>query len=359
MRKNMNMKKLVWMVLAWVYAWVIFVMTVATIRISSTANQQAMVQAPTHIRDIFNTNLTHNHEMNTSYNASESRIYRMPNVRIGNPKQLYMNLMPVFQCDVTETVVLIFVHSAAQYKSRRSLIRETWGSFDKLHQYSTRTVFMLGTPGNDTLQSEVEQEAELHNDIVQGSFNESYHNLVYKHVMALKWITQTQKCINISSIIKVDDDVYINMNQLDYFLQTKHVNDSRAGKYLYCNIYHEYEHIRNTSSKYMISEDEAPNWIYPDFCQGFSHIMSPDVPGLLYKASTFTRAIWLDDVYVTGYLAREAGIHLRQMWFPFATFTTKSRPHNGIFLLTENMIKQESVWKRLAADHRLLLASRD
>ena len=352
------------MVLTWIYASAIVMMTIATIRISSTTHNRDMadLQGHTHLRDIFNTVLIPKQDFNTNYNISEDRIFLMPNITIENPKQLYINLMPVFQCAVTENVVLIFVHSAAQYKSRRNLIRETWGSFDKLHQYSTRTVFMLGTPGNDTLQSEVEQEAELHNDIVQGSFNESYHNLVYKHVMALKWMTETQQCINISSIIKVDDDVYINMNQLDYFLQTKHANDSQAGKYLYCNIFRQQGPVRNISSaysKYMISEDEAPNWRYPDFCQGLGHIMSPDVPGLLYKASTFTRAIWLDDVYVTGYLAREAGIHLRQMAKPFATFYMSSGPQNGIFLLTEDMVKQESVWTKLAADHRLLLVSRD
>ena len=37
------------------------------------------------------------------------------------------------------------------------------------------------------LQSKIEEESALYGDIVQGTFHDSYHNLTYKHVMALDW----------------------------------------------------------------------------------------------------------------------------------------------------------------------------
>ena len=42
------------------------------------------------------------------------------------------------------------------------------------------------------------------NDIVQGSFNENYRNLIYKHIMALKWVIQLNQCLDVKVVVKLD-----------------------------------------------------------------------------------------------------------------------------------------------------------
>ena len=284
-------------------------------------------------------------------------MYVMPKVTIEEPERVLINVWPALSCNRNESFAVFVVHSSAEYRERRSLIRESWASFDKLHQYNIRVVFILGTPEQESVQKEVQKEAALWNDIVQGSFNESYRNLTYKHILALKWVIQLKQCLDVKVVVKLDDDVFINMYQLDVFLKSVYSNDSKAGQYMYCNICSRYYPHRNQASKYVISEHDAPYWQWPAFCQGFAYIISPDVPDLLYKAMPFTKSVWLDDVYVTGYLAREARIQQIQMQPPFATFVNKYSESSGIFFRSEDMKKALSFWREMADYHHIRLSS--
>lgn len=54
----------------------------------------------------------------------------------------------------------------------------------------------------------MESENNQYGDILQGNFIDSYHNLSYKHTMALKYVAE--RCTQVPYILKCDDDVIIN-----------------------------------------------------------------------------------------------------------------------------------------------------
>ena len=286
-------------------------------------------------------------------------IYKMANVTIGEAVDILITSWPVVRCDLNSSVILVVVHNAAMYTERRKLIRETYGTVDKLSDSRVLVMFMLGKVDNVSLEAIIDQEAAMYNDIVQGSFTETYHNLAYKHVMTLKWTIQLQTCVKVKAVIKVDDDVFINMYQLDRFMRDTYVKDSSKRKYIYCNIYPNALPYRKKTSKWYISHQAMPTWQWPVFCQGFAYIASPDVAGLLYRSSPFTKLVWLDDVYVTGYLAREAKITHTQMKHPYGKFYPKSKPNTGIFMLDRNIDKAWPFWRNLTRDHHKMIYEKD
>ena len=61
---------------------------------------------------------------------------------------------------------------------------------------------------------------------------------------------------------------------------------------------------RNESYKWYITPEEYPGNTYPPYCYGNGYLMTRDLIPLLYNASLYTRNFWVDDVYFSGFLAR-------------------------------------------------------
>lgn len=123
------------------------------------------------------------------------------------------------KCKSTELFMLIFIHSAVGNFEKRNTIRKTWGN-DQLWNKSEnpiRIVFMVGESGNATIDKQLKVENNNYNDIIQGNFKDSYHNITYKHVMGLKWVTYF--CSNAKYIFKSDDDIFVDPIQLIYYLK--------------------------------------------------------------------------------------------------------------------------------------------
>jgi hypothetical protein len=86
-----------------------------------------------------------------------------------------------FPCNGSSSLLLlVLVHSAPGNVEKRRTIRETWGR--GFHQL----LFLLGSVESRAAQTALEEENRTYRDLVQGSFSDSYRNMTYKHVMALK-----------------------------------------------------------------------------------------------------------------------------------------------------------------------------
>ena len=66
--------------------------------------------------------------------------------------------------------------------------------------------------------------------------------------------------------------------------------------------------IRNTTSKYFISESQFGPAQYPDFNTGPAYVLTSDILGQLYRASLDDVFFKLEDVYVTGMMATKLRI---------------------------------------------------
>lgn len=117
------------------------------------------------------------------------------------------------------TSLFVAVISAVNYFDKRNVIRETW--LNHLHQLQTHFgasmtlvgfAFIVGLTENDEIQTQIEAESAAHGDIIQIDMNDVYYNLTQKVVGLVNWMNH--HCSQVDFILKVDDDVYVNVQNL-------------------------------------------------------------------------------------------------------------------------------------------------
>lgn len=84
------------------------------------------------------------------------------------------------------------------------------------HESSLRFFSCLfsGKTDNSTLDLLVAEEADLYNDMIVFDFIDTYKNLTLKFVNAIRWIKNDCHMPTIQAVVKVDDDVWVNMPML-------------------------------------------------------------------------------------------------------------------------------------------------
>lgn len=137
--------------------------------------------------------------------------------------------------NATNRTVFVVVISAPRNLEKRNVIRETWRNH--LMEESIKELllggfaFFLGQTEDNTTQSEIEKENNIHGDIIQIEMEDFYKNLSLKVAGLFNWLHQ--RCAQIDFILKVDDDVYINVHNLVHFTQLTpydyHSNKSMFG----------------------------------------------------------------------------------------------------------------------------------
>lgn len=223
----------------------------------------------------------------------------------------YLIENPKLCSSVPNLTVLVIVHSAPNHFKRRLAIRKTWTNntyFSDLG--SVRVLFLLGRVKDIKLQEEIEEEFNHYGDLLQGDFIDAYRNLTHKGVMAYKWMTE--RCRNAKFILKVDDDITVNM----YKLFTE-VLPSYKGKTkeILCNHIHPGTMliIRSKKSKWYVSENHfRGEKFYPRYCSGFMVLFTNDAIPAIYRSASLTPFFWVDDVYLYGLVPSHVpGIHYK------------------------------------------------
>uniref|UniRef100_A0A1Q3FWG1 Hexosyltransferase n=1 Tax=Culex tarsalis TaxID=7177 RepID=A0A1Q3FWG1_CULTA len=201
--------------------------------------------------------------------------------------------------DRRSPLVLVLVHSAPTNWYKRNTIRDTWGRYDP----RAKLVFLLGAVNSSVLQRRIEQENRMYDDIVQGSFLDAYRNMTYKHVMALKWFTY--HCPEAKYVLKADDDVFVNTPALYDVLAGLQTQRRRL---LFCQEIRNAPVKRTHRSKWFVSIPEYRDKYYPDHCPGYSILYTPDVAYQLYREAMRQPYFWIDDVHITGTIARRINV---------------------------------------------------
>ena len=125
-------------------------------------------------------------------------------------------------CNVERISLVTIIHSAAQNKDARKMIRDTWGNPD-IPDIATRLVFLLGATDDTKLQNSISEESSAHGDIVQGEFLDTYHNLSYKAIMGNLWVSEF--CEQAEFVVKTDDDMFVDLFEV-YVLTRKYLNST-------------------------------------------------------------------------------------------------------------------------------------
>ena len=200
-------------------------------------------------------------------------------------------------------LVSIVVCSAPDHFVRRQTIRRTWGQ-------RVKPIFFIGVTLNRSLAADIEREMHQHGDIVQGTFADAYRNLTYKHVMALSWANA--KCQS-KFILKVDDDVYINVQRVMSYLNTLEQDPAETTAAIYCDVVKRAKVKRSFRSKWRVTFAEFPLYFYPDYCSGWFIVYVRSTIAHLLGQIESVPYLWVDDVYVTGLLAQKAGVERKSI----------------------------------------------
>ena len=189
----------------------------------------------------------------------------------------------------------------------RQAIRDSWGNDQDLPR-GTRVIFLLGHVGNESspLQINVTKESEIHGDILQEDFIDSYANLTVKSLMLLKWFSQS--CYNqVPYVLKTDDDVYINLKNLHRVASLNKKNKLLLGT-LICGA----TPIRDPYNKWFAPKYMYAKKRYPNYLSGTAYLMSKSVASLLYqnsvKNSVKMPVFHMEDIFITGIVAQYSGI---------------------------------------------------
>lgn len=205
--------------------------------------------------------------------------------------------------------LLVLVHSSAGHFKERETIRTSWSAGSGwLKNLTIRVVFFLAEVEDPSLQTLIAHENRFHGDTVQGNFIDSYRNLTYKHVMALRWAVDN--CPRVPRVMKMDDDIFVHVFNLAKVVD---LTTDFGSAWIACYVQKQMPIVRSPGSKWKVEETDYPGAFYEDYCSGWAYITEPTTLLSVVEESKYRPYFWVDDVHVTGTLARMAGVELKRM----------------------------------------------
>ncbi|KAK8381318.1 hypothetical protein O3P69_018422 [Scylla paramamosain] len=241
--------------------------------------------------------------------------------------------------------VVAYVHSAITRVEQRQETRRTWANSTALKMV---VVFMVGRPRNRMEQVLIQKESSFHHDIVQGDYADHYHLLSYKALSSLRWITKN--CAHVPWTLHADDDVLVDTFFLRQFIQGQERSQDRDK--LHCKeLVGEKVHRKG---KWGVLPSELAATHYPPYCQGFLWLLpTAQVPKLL-QASAYVNFLWVDDAYITGFLAIKANISIHDIKDLMATTILASVDVGTKLAWVHLLFKRRSVeWQRILNHYRV------
>ncbi|XP_074661292.1 beta-1,3-galactosyltransferase 4-like [Tubulanus polymorphus] len=228
---------------------------------------------------------------------------------------------------------LVYIHTAVVNWKKRKLIRNSWGSLDNQRRFRFRIIFFIGVdrrrhprwsflPARWSAAMEnrnkrwLREEISGHGDIVQASFVDSYRNMTLKALTAMSWVEKY--CHQVEYIVKLDDDVYLNVPRLlekipTYFSpQSTGSNSGPPG--LTCHVPTNNIPMREKFQKWFVTSQEYSGEFYPDYCFGYGYVLHIDTLLRLNEVAQRTVPLfWIDDVFITGIIRQVAGLAIRNI----------------------------------------------
>ncbi|OWF55957.1 Beta-1,3-galactosyltransferase 1 [Mizuhopecten yessoensis] len=222
--------------------------------------------------------------------------------------------------------VLILVTTTHAHYSQREAMRTSWLTDTKNNKGNVRYAFLLGISASQTENVQIKQENGIYHDILQEIFIDSYKNLTYKTMMALKWAKT--RCAHAWHILKTDDDVYVNIPGLLKSLKT-HAKALLSAVGGTCpNMAFP---VRDKDSKFYVDIETYPGKYYPTYCSGTAYIMSMTVAKCVLEISENIPFFPIEDIYIA--------FCIHKLGFRFVNIGGFHR-----FFITPNMCNYKSDW---------------
>ena len=119
--------------------------------------------------------------------------------------------------------IFIAVNSAPGNFDKRNSIRQTWRKHIPIVEAQglmglSGFAFILGLTKDNVTQTKIDEENNENGDIIQIEMSDFYWNLSFKVAGLLNWLYRN--CAKVDFVLKTDDDVYVNVRTLAYFVQS-------------------------------------------------------------------------------------------------------------------------------------------
>jgi len=283
-------------------------------------------------------------------NDSRSQTYEN-HTHVAHPHPFHYLLNTESVCKKIDVFLIIYVHTAPKHYKRRMVIRQTWGNQKYYPDVPIRLIFVMGkTFDKPEVQDALAFESEQYGDIVQEDFLDSYKNLTYKGVAALKWISNY--CKHAKFVLKTDDDIFVNMFTLLRHLKSIDKHGMQNQNLILCLVWYRMKVMRG--GKWKVSKEQFKDEFYPTYCSGSAFTLSMDSALAMHEASYHVPFFWVDDFYITGLLPLHAGLKHKQFMSTYVLNGNKlEEKFTGpqwftyIFSHVHNLNKIQAVWDRL------------
>ncbi|KAI4902872.1 hypothetical protein NFI96_000376, partial [Prochilodus magdalenae] len=244
------------------------------------------------------------------------------------------------RCQKENPFLVLMVPVAPGNREARDAVRSTWGSEKMVMNKVVSLFFMLGQPSSETGEEQTQkllQEREEYHDIVQSDFLDSYKNLTIKTMVIMEWLTS--HCQNASYAMKIDSDMFLNVDTLVNMLLKAPSQDYLTGLIgMHSGV------IRDPGSKWYFPKDVFPDDFYPPYALGLGYVFSMDLPEKLVEGAKYVKAVYIEDVYI-GLIMKYLGIPVTQsgpgLFNGFGVTYNRCTYSKLIVAITSNLQQQE------------------
>jgi len=246
--------------------------------------------------------VTVSHKLETLYDADSDTFSVLDRTNVS------FLMRPRIACRQVKIVLMAL--TAPKNVEKRERLRRQFGEKEGVY-----ILFLLGKTSSSALQEKLQTENMVHGDMVQISVMDHYKALSYKTLTGFIWANRF--CGSAKYIVKVDDDVSVDLDNLMFLLEKKYGEDSPHGgtvpDIVECPSVMKnmrpwrQNHTESIMSKWSISKEDMERRVFPDFCPGWLYVITPRVGlalaevGVQNSHELMTKAR-LDDIFVTGFL---------------------------------------------------------
>ncbi|XP_061169259.1 beta-1,3-galactosyltransferase 1-like [Saccostrea echinata] len=207
-------------------------------------------------------------------------------------------------CNEKDVFLLVMVPSAVSNFEQRNAIRSTWGNLTNVKPI-VLVKFLLGKSKNTALQDVAATENQIYNDILFEDIIEAYENLTRKSIAMLRWASM--HCHRVRYLLKVDDDIFLNLPRLLEELK-KH---PRENSIIGCKVKGSTP-FRFPFTKWRVSRTQYKGNYYPDYIAGTAYLISGDILQKLYSATQQVPYFIFEDIYITGLCREYIGVRAEE-----------------------------------------------
>lgn len=200
---------------------------------------------------------------------------------------------PINACFMNKRLIIL-IKSAAYHITKRNIIRKTYAR--TVFSNDIYVYFVVGV--DPDFGEHIGDECLTYNDVIQGSFIDTYRNNTLKTVFTYRWTHL--HCSHVPFVFLIDDDYIVNLSNVFKFIES--TIKSGNVRHMYGSLTTGWKPVRNSDDhKAFVSKNDFPYDCYPDYLAGGATLTSIRVIKEISLIFAHFNMFPVDDAYI-GFL---------------------------------------------------------